>query len=155
MGKKYLYGCLCCLAVYWLSNSILWIPWKISVLLGSICMLIYVPITWGGISIVCLRKFGINERRRSKYFLGTCFTAMAMISDVIFYIGYRKVPEELIKPATFGAYFLCFFAPIITGYILEKKNDKAENDISISNIVIVSVLGVTFFLLTILLTRFW
>lgn len=155
MGKKYLYGGLCCLAVYWLSNALLWIPWKLSVLFGSICMLIYVPLTWGGISVICLRKFKVKERRRSKYFLGICFAVVAMLSDALFYIGYRKVPEELIRPATFGAYFLCFFAPIITGYILEKKKNQTEGEISVRNSLVVLALGIFFFLLTIYLTRFW
>lgn len=56
MSKKYLFAGALCSMIYWLSNLILWIPWKYSAWLGAVCMILYVPIAWGGISMLCLDR---------------------------------------------------------------------------------------------------
>ena len=153
--KKYYFAAIVCLAVYWLSNSILWIPWKYAAWLGAICMLIYVPVAWGGISKLCLEKFSVLEKNHSKYFLGILFTIVAVLSDVFFYVCYRKVPDELFKPATLGAYVLCFFAPVIVGRVQQKKEKQKQENISIIEWVLAGLAAIIFISTTFYVVRFW
>jgi hypothetical protein len=153
--QKYVFSDVCCIAVYWLSNSILWVPWKYAPWLGAICMLVYVPIVWGGISFLSLEKFAENKRKKAKYILGTSFAVIAFFSDFIFYVGYRHVPEQLFKPATFGAYILCFIAPVLVGTILQKKKIQSAKSIRLVEWVMVSLAAIIFILITFFVSRFW
>ena len=73
------------------------------------------------------KKFSKDERIKAKYGLGLLFAAIAFISDLFFYVGYRHIPEQLYKPATFGAYILCFFFAVnCRGYYSEKACVREE-----------------------------
>lgn len=151
---KYGFSGIACIMIYWLSNAVLWIPWKYAAWLGAVCMLIYVPVAWGGISFLCLKKFSKDERIKAKYGLGLLFAAIAFISDLFFYVGYRHIPEQLYKPATFGAYILCFFSPLIAGAIIQKK-PVSEKNIKPIEWVVVSLFSAVFVSLTFYVVRFW
>lgn len=153
--KKYTFAAVTCLAVYWLSNSILWIPWKYAAWLGAVCMIIYVPIAWGGISKLCLDKFPAAQKKHAKYYLGLLFSVVAIISDVLFYVCYRGVPEQLFKPATFGAYVLCFAAPVIVGLIQTKRGTQTEKKITLLNWITAVAAAAGFIGTTFYVVRFW
>lgn len=85
--------------------------------------------------------------------VGLLFTIIAFLSDFIFYVGYRHITEELYKPATFGAYVLCFIASLIVGKRLQ--NEEKQKTISTLEWVIAGLLAIIFIDITFYVVQFW
>ncbi len=161
MQKKYkitIFIFLCGLAPYWLMNAVIWIPWVfLSRTIGIILMVIFVPVFWGYFSYYCLRHIERNHILKVKWIVSIIFLFDAFISDIFFFLIWRKMSlEELYHWSSIASYLLVFIIPIILALILERKKiEKPAMAISRKSFIFISIFIIVFLIITLYCVRYW
>ena len=106
--KWILYNIVICLAVYWLSNLILWYPWSVNETLGQILMLTINPLLWGFASYSCIIRYPKSSIINGVLLNSIVFIIEAIASDLIFFVVIRNAKDKLMHVTTFYAW--CFVA---------------------------------------------
>ncbi len=121
------------MALYWISNLVLWFPWSINEWLGMTLMLTVSPVLWGFGVFQCLIKFSGEKIIKAALVIAIIFTSVAIISDYIFFGIIRQALDKLYHPTTFYGYGFLLFLPfieilILPGFIKRKKESLSNKD---------------------------
>jgi len=119
---KWLLFCLvCCFAVYWLSNLVLWYPWSINETLGQIIMLTINPVLRGYASYICIVQYPEKDKIRGVLITSIIFTLQAILSDFVFFVLIRHASDKIVRPTTFYAWGFVLCLSWIVFFLFRKR----------------------------------
>lgn len=114
MSKIYWYSYTLGVAValYWLSNLILWYPWSRNPLLGMILMLTLNPVIWGSGEYACLRRFPGPDKWLGVWVVVLMMLGVSIVSDFLFFALYLH-SNDVWHPTTFYGYGFVAVLPFL------------------------------------------
>ena len=143
--------------IYWLTGSIVWIPWVFAEWMGILAMLTFVPLTIVMATLYCLHKVPMENWKKEIWLIIVTFISTCAIIDLFFWVLWRghKILEWYLPTTQVGignviGYLEMVIAAIITLIIMQKmpRLQKAQLGLKINEIHI-AVLGVIFFLISV------
>jgi hypothetical protein len=84
MTKWILYIITLVFAIYWAGNLILWYPWSINPMLGTILMLTLMPMIWGIGIYLCLIRYNGKNLLRGGFVISLIMLTCAAVMDYVF-----------------------------------------------------------------------
>ena len=157
LGRRFIRYLLVENLIYWLTGSIVWIPWVYAEWLGILAMITFVPFTIIIATLYCLHKVPIKFWKKEIWLIIGTFILTCAVIDLFFWVLWRghKILEWYLPTTQVGignviGYLEIVIAAIITLIIMQKmpRLQKAQLGLKINEIHI-AVLGVIFFLISV------
>ncbi len=143
--------------IYWLTGSIVWIPWYFARWMGIVAMLTFVPLTIVIATLYCLHKVPMENWKKEIWLIIGTFVVTCAIIDLFFWILWRghKILEWYLPTTQIGignviGYLEMIISVIITLIIMQRipRLQKTQLGSKINELHI-AILGVIFFIINV------
>lgn len=147
----YIYAVSVTVALYWMSNAIIWIPWTYSPTAGMIVMLTVAPVLWFvGVRRILSKRAALTPWRKT---IGSILVLLvvSIVSDLVFFGWIRHAMDQLLHPTTYAGYGILVLIPLV--HHIYFRDVYARNDpipdrefAVVTGVAIVAFLTVWFFI---------
>jgi len=143
--------------IYWLTGSIVWIPWVFDKWMGIVAMLTFVPFTIVIATLYCLHKVPMENWKKEIWLIIGTFVVTCAVIDLFFWILWRghKILEWYLPTTQIGignviGYLEMIISVIITLIIMQRipRLQKTQLGSKINELHI-AILGVIFFIINV------
>ena len=118
---------------YWLTGTIVWLPWYFSDTAGMLAMHIIVPVTVFFATLYCLKQISHERWRKEIWIINLSFVFTCVIIDLFFWVIWRDynalewyLPITKVGIGNFIGYFEMIIVCYAT-YILVSKSSRVMN----------------------------
>lgn len=109
------------MCLYWLSNVVLWMPWRYSPQLGMVMMLTVNPVFWGVGLYSCLAcEGGARSLVKKAMLVSLVAVGISLISDFLFFAVYMG-SKEVWHITTFCGYAWLVILVFAEAFLLRKR----------------------------------
>ena len=143
--------------IYWLTGTIVWIPWYFAEWAGILAMITFVPFTIIIATLYCLHKVSMVMWKREIWHIIGTFVVTCAIIDLFFWILWRGhkilewyLPISRVGIGNFIGYTEIIFVAFITLiFALKLSRLQKEGRCAKLNEIHLLILGVTLFIINV------
>lgn len=144
----YFYTFLMAIALYWLSNLILWYPWSIHPLWGMVLMLTLNPVIWGIGEYACLQRFPGQGAWCGAWMVALVMVGVSSVSDYLFFDLFLH-SGDVWHPTTFYGYIFVGGFPFLITALFRKHVQLKRREVKMKELkglagIVLSVLFLFF-----------